>query len=131
MVDREKQEIINSFKKKHFLNQKLAGRRIDANRIILNPEWTEATKEATTNVCLFFSHRKMEFYTEVPMVGFRRRADVVIPEINLVIEIQDSESEESIQEKKSYYHNRGIEFRRVKAHDSAHLIIEQLWDVIS
>lgn len=106
---------INSFKRKYFDN--LVGRKIHHRNVHLNPNWTENTIKTSLAIAFWAWEHDLEFYTEVPMIANKRRADFVIPEAYgaQIIEIHDSESLESIESKRVDYRKKNIDFLAVPA----------------
>lgn len=116
MVD---QEYINDFKRKHCAIRPGSAKKWNNLLFPVNngSTWTEKTMRTTTVICLWAWENGYSFMTEVPMIGSKRRADIIIPELyeTQVIEIYDSESFKSIQEKKSEYLEQGLSFIGVPA----------------
>jgi hypothetical protein len=112
-------KFLNDFKRKHI--KTLPGRHVHYNELKLphraKQGWTPATVRTTIEVVMWFYERGFIFATEVPMIGSTRRADVLIPEFYeaQVIEIQDSESDDSIRRKAEEYRMQGLTFLSLPA----------------
>lgn len=77
------------------------------NTVQFNPGWTPETMVVTTKVAQLCWSKSLDFAVEVKMTN-KRRADLVIPAHNIVVEIQDSESDESIARKRADYELDGL-----------------------
>lgn len=72
--------------------------KLNWNKVALPSNCTVATWDTTYAVCKAALSRGFTFACEVKMIN-GRRADVIIPEMNLVVEIFDSEKQASINSK--------------------------------
>ena len=89
--------------------------KINWNKVPIHQNSTEDTWDATFHVCKAARKNGYLFACEVKMRN-GRRADVIIPEANMVVEIYDTESQESLDAKQEDY---GYLMVRVDAHDWA------------
>lgn len=80
-------------------------------------DFSPATRRTTAAICNWIADRGMWFACEVPIVGRKRRADIICPELleTEVIEIYDSETMESIIAKTGDYVGAGITIIAVPA----------------
>lgn len=104
--------------------------RIDWDWIKIRPGWTQATKKTTIRICEYLTDKELTFACEAKMKHNNRRADIIVPEFNeaQIIEIHDSESEESIKEKTKDYGRHNLTVLPVPANpERAIKIIDQAW----
>lgn len=81
-------------------------------------QWTNNTIDATTQICAALNKAGILFATEVKMSN-GRRADILAPELyeSQVIEIHDSEGQDSLDDKQKDYDEIGVTMARVSASD--------------
>lgn len=120
-------QYLNDFKRRYI--KPLPGRHVHYNELKLphrlKQGWTHKTVETTIRVCMWFYKQGYIFATEVPMIGSMRRADIIVPEFfeAQVIEIHDTESPHSIEDKRREYENAGLTFLALPANPEEAIFI--------
>lgn len=90
--------------------------RTDWNHIRLRDGWSVPTARTTTLLALWCWENGYKFATEVKMKN-GLRADLVVPELygSQIIEVVDTETEDSLARKRKKYSLEGLEFLSVPA----------------
>lgn len=117
---------LNSFTRIH-LDRSV---RIDWDWIKIRPGWTLQTKLTTIAICQYLIEQGITFACEAKMKHNNRRADIIVPELYeaQIIEIHDTESTESIQEKTKDYGRQQLTVLAVPANqEQAVKMIDQAW----
>jgi hypothetical protein len=73
-----------------------------------------AHKKQIIDICTGFLLAGKQFYTRARHQRSGKVADIYDPEWNAIIEVMDSESEESIQEKEKFWRSEGFNFEVIR-----------------
>lgn len=120
------QQFLNDFKRQHID----AMTRFDGfnGQIKLANNFTSRTCRTIVEICLWLRSKGYAYSTEVKMKHYRKRADIVVPELygSQVIEVHDTEGIDSIEAKQKIYADNGIEMLAVPASDDGRVAIFEI-----